>query len=1051
MTARAITPRAITPRVFTIPAGLPFLPTLVQAVRGGRFHGDTGWRADDPLALAATTIFVPTRRAARELRSLFVEMGDGRAAILPTIRPLGEFEEDRVLFESADQATVDLDPPVASLDRLLHLAPLVRRWIERLPGHLAQLYGEDVVVPASSADALWLARDLTELMDEIETESADWSKLGDLVPEGLANWWQVTLAFLSIVSEQWPAMLAELGRSNPAAHRNALIQAEAERLQRTPPAGPVIVAGSTGSIPATAALLSVIARLQNGAVVLPGLDQSLDEVAWSAIGRSDSDPSVYGHPHYQLRKLIARLGVLRGDVEPLDEAPAHRALRLTALSEALRPADTTDAWADRRHAFPLPAMEAAFAGITLLDAPTERDEALAIAIALRQAIEEAGKTAALVTGDRILARRVSAELRRFGITADDSGGTPLNKTPPATLLLQAVRAVFSPGDPIAILSLLKHPLLSLGLERATVRRAAEMIELIALRGGTGRPDIATLATLFEDRFADLGASERQPFWLPRVDAAKLEAARSVLAALEQALSPLIALRDNGRFTTEAAARISVEVLEALGRSADGSLSELYAGDAGAGMADFLRALIGTQAGYEILPWEWPGVLDALIAPEAVKPTIAGDGRIAIWGALEARLQTVDLLVIGGLNEGTWPRRTEPDRFLSRGMKNGLSLEPPERRIGQAAHDFMMALGGERVILSRAARSGDAPAVPSRWMQRLTTFLGDAVTDNCRARGRILLDWAQKLDERQDMPFAPRPNPKPPLASRPKHFSVTEIETLRRDPYAIYARRILRLQPLDDVLRDPSVAERGNLFHDILHGFTAAKIDPDAPDALERLIEIGSAAFDEAALPDDLQVVWWPRFEAMAANIITWEKEQAQKNPTRHSELVAAKTSIGATGVTLGGRADRIDGLPGGMADILDYKTGSSPSKRQAHTLIAPQLALEAALLRRGAFADLGKAEAAELAYIRLKPNGAVEPESILEIKGASASLRSAADLGEEAWARLEALVKHYGDPTSGYLSRALPFRENETGGYYDHLARVLEWSAGTDGGEGVDE
>jgi ATP-dependent helicase/nuclease subunit B len=1042
---------ATRPRVFTIPAGLPFLPTLVDAVRDGRFHGAKGWSAEDPLALAATTIFVPTRRAARELRSLFVEMGEGRAAILPTIRPLGEFEEDRVLFESADAETVDLDPPVASLDRLLHLAPLVRLWVERLPDHLAALYGEDVVVPASSADALWLARDLTELMDEIETESADWSKLGDLVPEGLANWWQVTLAFLSIVSEQWPAMLAELGRSNPAAHRNALILAEAARLKRNPPAGPVIVAGSTGSIPATATLLAAIARLPQGAVVLPGLDQSLDQEAWDAVGRSESDPSVYGHPQYQLRKLVNRLGILRGDAEPVGQAPAHRALRLAALSEALRPADTTDKWAEHRGGYAQGDLQAAFAGVTLLEAATERDEALAIAIALRQAIEEPGQTAALVTGDRTLARRVSAELRRFGITADDSGGTPLYKTPPATLLLQAVRAVFTPGDPIAILSLLKHPLLSLGLERTTVRRAAEMIELVALRGGTGRPDIATLATLFEQRFDELGASERQPFWLPRVDGSKLEADRSVLAALGEALAPLIALRDGGRFTTEAGALICVEALEALGRTADGALSELYAGDAGDGVADFLRALIGTQAGYEIMPGEWPGVLDALIAPESVKPSVAGDGRIAIWGALEARLQTVDVLVVGGLNEGTWPRRAEPDRFLSRGMKNGLSLEPPERRIGQAAHDFMMAIGGERVILSRAARSGDAPAVPSRWMQRLTTFLGQEVADTCRARGRILLDWAHKLDERQDVPFAPRPNPKPPLASRPKHFSVTEIETLRRDPYAIYARKILRLQPLDDVLRDPSVAERGNLFHDILHGFTAAKIDPHAADALDRLIAIGSEAFDEAALPEDMRVVWWPRFEAMAGNIIRWEQERADKNPTRHSELVAGRTRVGSTGVTLGGRADRIDLLPGGMADILDYKTGSTPSKRQAHTLIAPQLALEAALLRRGAFADLDKAEPADLAYIRLKPNGAVEPESILELKGAGASLRSAGDLAEEAWARLEALIRHYNDPSSGYLSRALPYREGDTGGYYDHLARVLEWSAGTDAGEGGEE
>ncbi|HEV7414509.1 MAG TPA: double-strand break repair protein AddB, partial [Tianweitania sediminis] len=670
------------PRVFSIPVGAPFLPTFVDALRAGRFHDPGPWSPDDPLGLANTTIYVPTRRAARALRSLLVEAGGGRAALLPTIRPLGEFEEDRVLFESGDQASVDLDPPLAALDRLLRLAPLVRLWVERLPGHLAQLYGEDVLVPASSADALWLARDLAELMDEIETEGADWNRLEKLVPAELANWWQVSLAFLSIVSKVWPTILTELQRSNPAAHRNALILGEADRLQRDPPAGPVIAAGSTGSIPATARLLKTICRLPTGAVVLPGLDQAMDEATWRDVGADDAEASVFGHPQYQLRRLLQRLEVTRDAVEPIGQPDAARALRAQVLAEALRPAASTDAWSENRAGLDADQLRAAFADVTLIDAPTPRDEALAIAIALRQATRDPDHTAALVTSDRTLARRVAAELRRFGIIADDSGGTPLAKTPPATLLLCAVRAVFSPGDPIAILSLLKHPLLSLQLERTKVRRAAEAIELVALRGGTGRPDVAALSALFDARMAALRTTgSRKPFWFARLDDGKVAEANAVLQALDGALAPLVELRSNSRLPTQAAARLSAEALEALGQGADGSLAELYAGDAGEALASFLRGLIAASAEYEILPGEWPGVLDALLAPETMKPAMAGDGRIAIWGALEARLQDVDTLVIGGLNEGTWPRRADPDRFLSRGMKSGLALQPPERRIG----------------------------------------------------------------------------------------------------------------------------------------------------------------------------------------------------------------------------------------------------------------------------------------------------------------------------------------------------------------------------------
>lgn len=1038
------------PRVFTISAGMPFLPTLVDSIRSGRFHSDDlFWSPDDPMALSDTTIYVPTRRAARALRSLFVDKGGGAAAILPVVRPLGEFEDDLTPFEAGGGAAFDLAPPIGGQDRLLRLAPLVRGWIERLPAHLSQTYGEDVVVPTSSADALWLARDLAALMDEIETEGADWSRLDSLVPDTLANWWQITRVFLSIVSQHWPDVLASLDRSNPAAHRNALILAEAERLERNPPTGPVIVAGSTGSIPATAKLLLAIARLPKGAVILPGLDQAIDDEAWATLGKTDAAPSVYGHPQFQLAKLVARLGVLRRDVEPIGAVDHVHSLRMRALSEAMRPAETTDVWASGRRLLDQADVLAAFEGVSLIDAPTERDEALAIAVALRTAIETPGHTAALVTGDRTLARRVSAELRRFGIRADDSGGLPLAKTPPATLLLQAVRAVFTPGDPVAILSLLKHPLLSLGLERTTVRGAAEMIELVALRGGNGRPDVSSLGALFEERFSELGASHRKPHWLERLTAPRLEAARAVTAALQAALEPLADLRHRKDVTTEEATRLSVTALEGLGRGADGSLAELYAGEAGAALADFLRGLIAAQAGYAIPTAEWCAVLDALIATETVKPTAAGDGRISIWGALEARLQTVDTLVVGGLNEGTWPRRVEPDRFLSRGMKTGLMLDPPERRIGQAAHDFMMALGGERVVLSRSARSGSAPAVQSRWLQRLTTFLGPHTTKALAARGAVYLDWARRLDDRPDVPFAPRPRPSPPLDARPKAFFVTEIETLRRDPYAIYARHVLALTPLEALLRDPGAAERGNLFHEILQRFVAEGVDPHHPDALAALINIGREVFAGFALPEDLHVVWWPRFEAMAAELLEWERDRRLHGLQPRAELSAGRTEVGRTGVTLRGRADRIDLRAGGLADILDYKTGSNPSRVQAHTLISPQLALEAALMMRGAFADLGARRPSDLAYIRLKPDGQVLEDSILEARvDGRTSLKSAPELAEEAWRRLDDLLTHYDNPANGYLSRALPFREGATDGDYDHLARVLEWSAGADEAEG---
>jgi ATP-dependent helicase/nuclease subunit B len=1035
-------------RVFSIQPGAPFLQTLVEALLSGRLA--PGFRfGGDPLALADATIFVPTRRAARALRAEFAAAIGKGAAILPTIRPLGEFDEDEAAFDgetAEDAGTLDLAPPIGAADRLLLLAPLVRAWKRRLPAHVAVLFEkEEVVVPASTADAVWLARDLARLIDEIETEGSDWAKLAGLVEGNLAGWWQVTLDFLTIVTENWPDILKERGRSDPAAHRNAAIRLEAARLKRNPPDGPVIAAGSTGSIPATAELLAVIAGLPNGAVVLPGLDIAMDQATFAALTAPSVRPAVLGHPQYGLVKLARRLGVLPRDVEELGAPEPALQLRGVLFAEAMRPAETTELWTGTRQNFAAPDIENTFADVTLIEAANERDEATAIATALRLAVEEPGKRAALVTGDRALARRVASELKRFGIVADDSGGTPLADAPPATLLRLMLEAAFRPGDPVALLSLLKHPLLTAGLDRALVRPAERTIELVALRGGTGRPDVATFSDLFEQRLIKHTESQRQPFWLARLSVARIDEARALLGRLAAAVAPLAALRQEKEIEFSALVRASVVALEALGRGADGSLATLYAGDAGEKLASLLRELVAATESFPLAPSEWPDVMQALVATETVKPSQGADRNVAIWGALEARLQSVDTLVVGGLNEGIWPRKPQGDRFMSRLMRTGIDLEPPERRIGLAAHDFQMAAGAPKLVLARAARSGDAPASPSRWLQRLLTFLGKDQAETMRRRGAELLSWSRVLDESERLDFAPRPEPKPSLDLRPKHFSVTEIETLRRDPYAIYARRILGLTPVEPLLRDPGAAERGTLFHAILHRFSKTIDDPRDEAAFAALIEAGRACFAEAALPRDVEAVWWPRFEKLAANIVDWERWRADSVRQRFAEERADKTPVAATGVTLSGYADRVDLLAGGMADILDYKTGSSPSKAQAHTLLSPQLALEGALLKRGAFRELGARAPADLAFVRLKANGEVDQESILDYRNQP---RSAADLAEEAWARLEKLLHHYRNPDAGYLSRALPLREGEADGDYDHLARVAEWSAGGDGGEG---
>ncbi len=1035
-----------TPNVFSIPSGAPFLKTLAEALISGTLVA--GFKPEnDPLALASVTIYVPTRRAARALRSVFAELSGSGTAILPTIKPLGEFDEDASFFDETGAEVLDKNPAIGAEERVLHLAKLVRHWAEFLPNYVKNLFGTDpMVVPTTAADALWLARDLAKLIDDIQNidevdgKGDPWDRLKDIVPEELAAWWQITFEFIAIVSQHWPQQLQELGRSDPTAHRNIIMRAEAKRLENAKHIGPVIAAGSTGSVPATAELLNVIARLPQGALVLPGLDRDLNDEAWDALSTQEETPSVFGHPQFGLKKLMMRLGINRADVKDIDVVPADIKQRTAVISAALMPADTTHHWAsllgNQR-------TDNGFANVSEIVAASESQEAIAIAIALRKAIEDKAYPAALVTTDRTLGRRVSAELERFGIKADDSGGTPLDQTPPAALFQLVLEVVFAPADPAKLLALLKHPLTALGGSRTKTRRGAEVLELLGLRGGVTVIELPIIL----DRLKTVNKRDdepHQPAYIKRLTIQETEDAVDIALALSTALAPLVTFAAGTEPVTVAqACKVSVAAFEAIGIDESQGVKLLYAGDSGDALAQHLRNLIAAEVDYEFLPSEWPSIHGAMISGQAVKPRSGANPDVFIWGALEARLQHVETIVLGGLNEKIWPSRPSDDPFLSRGMKGGIGIEPPERRVGLAAHDFQMLTGAKHVILSRAARIDGAPSVASRWLQRLHAVMGDAQTKAMQARAQDYLYWGRQIDLGQNSPREKRPNPTPALHLRPKRFSVTEIETLRRDPYAVHAKRILGLEPLQPLLRQPDAAERGRLFHNIVEEFVRQRIK--APGTKNELEAIGRKLFANEGLPEETHALWWRRFETMVEHFIAFEDERAGWINASHVEQSSIEIEIGESGVTLRGRADRIDKMVLGGADIVDYKTGSTPSIGQAFTLVSPQLALEAALLKRNGF-DV-KTHASDLLYVRLKPDGTVKPESILKSKKNDEGI-DAETLGERAWAKLGAMIAYYASETNGYISRALPFKAGDLEGDYDHLARVMEWSSGgEDGGD----
>jgi ATP-dependent helicase/nuclease subunit B len=1054
------------PRILTIPSGLPFLKTLASSLCDGRLTPLFRHDPADPLSLAKVTIYLPTRRAVRVLRSEFVDLLGGRSAILPVIRPLGETDDDSGYFDEALPATIDLAQPLSNTARLLELARLILAWRNKLPEIVRHIHSESpLVAPASPADAIWLARNLAELIDSIETEDLAWSELGKLDTGDYAAWWQLTAEFLQIASAFWPERLIELGRSSPARHRNAILRAEAGRLSMMKPAGPIIIAGSTGSLPATADLIGAVANLPEGVIVLPGLDLSMPEEHWSLVAPDllpgqRANPASRTHPQYGLSVLLKRLKLSREDVQPIEEAEADLRSRAEVLSRALTPSEATSGWGDWKKDLPQGTVAAAFADVSMIEAANEREEATAIAVALRLALEQPGSDgesrAALITPDRNLARRVMAELSRFGILADDSAGTPLSATPQGTLLQLLLEATLRPGDPVAIVSLLKHPLARFGLERGFLTGAVEALELLALRGGVTEVDIGSLEQLLDHQLWEQALDRHVPVWRKSLPSEAAEMARRLAQKVERAVEPLVSALvrhrgDDDGLTTGISlsqwAERTGRALEGIAVDEHGNLAGLWSGEAGDALASLLGEVIDTDGQMEADGPQWIDIMVALSAGHAVKPGALSHPRLFIFGTLEARLQNVDTLILGSLNEGSWPGQTANNPFVSRMMKTEIGLEPPERRIGQLAHDFEMANGTRHLIYSRALRQGSTPTVASRWLQRLLAIGGEDFEEQLRKRGARFVHWANQIDLGDNQAPAQRPSPKPPRELQPKSFSFSEVGRLRRDPYAIYARRVLRLDPVDPFNRDPGAAERGTLYHKIIDRFVREDHTAGTPEAAAAMEIILTELFDMEQLPPHIDAVWRPRFREVARAFLKWEAGRQSDVQKRLTE-VRGGVELDGIDIRLTGVADRIDIKGPNSADIIDYKTGYNPSPTQARALLDPQLALEAAALQAGAFRDAGSLVPNDLLYVRLRPGSRFLVDKVNNEEANSDKAKSAMQLAEESIDQLVKFVTLLQSGEKGFTSRLIPAQQFDFGGDYDHLARVAEWATADPEGGG---
>jgi ATP-dependent helicase/nuclease subunit B len=1035
----------MTARIYTIPPGEPFLPALARAILNGDLPSAGGIKPD-ALNLPDITLLLPTRRAARAAQEAFLDTSGARAMLMPRIRPISEGEDDLTLLTSLaapaslGAAALDLPPSMPPMERTLVLMQLILKWREAVARDAA---AEDTQASNTPAQAAGLAAELASLMDEIERENVAFEKITTLVPDTYSEHWQKTVEFLKIV-----ATFKSLGFSSDVENRNALILAEAHRFETNPPNAPVIIAGVTGSIPATVALMRAVAKLPQGAIVLPALDLTIDDDSWNAIAPAGT-PTLPGHPEHPqfgLKKLLDQLGIKRSDVKLLPGvAPSPRqSARAAFVSEAMRPSATTEKWHHYTSAAQPAALKEALSGMSLIVAPSAQDEAEAVALILREAVETPGRTAALVSPDRLLARRVAIRLEAWGIRVDDSAGRPFAKTVPGTFLQLVIAAVVSDFAPADVMALLKHPLCRLGLKAFDVRRYGRALEIAAFRApylGQGLDGVAAALAKFE---SDKRDKKRRHMAAERLWDEDLQGAANIVERLQKAYAPLCALYD--ATTTSPLRNFTAAhsaVAESLAALPDDDpetvtgISALWQNEAGEAANTFFTAMLDEALpDIALRPGDYADLYASLLARENVRERTPVHPRVSIWGPFEARLQQPDVIILGSLNEGTWPEAAETGAWLNRPMRHELGLPSPEEDTGRAAHDFISLLGAERVYLTRAQKIKGVPTVPSRWLMRIHALLeGAHVTDPLKSP-EPWLAWARARDAVDDNKriIIPAPAPKPPLALRPRRMSVTRVEDWITNPYSVFARQILRLEPLPPLGMAPDQSLRGALVHDVLSKFATQHATQLPADTLDAITAIARDLLSDLTGHPRVAAFWMPRLERFLSWFAATEPGR-REGVTRVVSEISGSLIIDAPGgpFTLTARADRIDDSANGLV-ITDYKTGVIPSETAVQKGYAPQLPLEAAIaLGEIGFPELSGRSVAMLKYIRASGGEPAGEEKRIKADDVAA-------LAAEARAGLAALVALYDDEATAYRAVRRPgFRYDYDD--YAHLARVAEWSA----------
>ncbi len=983
--------------LFTIQAGHGFAKQLVSGIFARVEHAE---------ALARWRIYLPSSRACQTVQAAFLDHMNGRPVILPKLVPLGEGDDtvEEIFNEQIAGNAEILPAEISQSQRQFMLA--------RLIGAM-RIGGQNI----SQKQALILADDLSRLMDQMRQAKVTADQIKRIIPDKFSSHWQDIVRFLDIIMTLWPELVTTLDRLDPVDRKLKIIDQLVDSWHRHPPNTPIMVAGSTGSLPSTVQIMKAVLALPAGMVVLPGVAPQTDDADYEAIYDD------FGHPQHQ---LFTTLEALQIAVEQVSEFCPNSASdeqwltqRRRLWHEVFRPYSQTHLWR-RMDKSQTSLSEQAVEGLSLIACRDRNHEADMIAGLMRNRLEHQEQTALLVTPDRKLARAVRAALLRWGLDVEDSAGEPLSQTQTGSYLGLVAQWACGGGDAHQLLALAKHRLASGGLETSKFNSQIRQIEKTILRrtlpvSGTDAiasslqrlDDGGTLASFYQRHIITPLAPLASLMTLPATSLSQLADAHGKAAEL-------LAQTD-----------IQDQAIISLWGEADGKIASQLLSE---------MALYGDNI--RMKPSEYADYFLQLAAHMPVRKKWRSHPRLAILGTVEARMQSADLVILGGLNEGIWPPLAEHSPWINQDIRTQLGLPDRRWRVGLSAHDFFMLAHSQEVVITRSETADEGTAIASRWWQRLEAVL-KATKLHRRLYPELPADIQAGFDRLVPEDTTPHemPAPCPDLALRPRQLWATDMDVLISDPYAIYAKYILGLRQLDEVDRPADAALRGTLFHDCLAEFLTSYDRGTLPaNALERLDKIADKHF--APYADNVRIMrfWRANFHQIARWFIEQETEKRHRLSHSLTEVKGAIDIAAPQGTfTIRAKADRLDFTTDNLCHVIDYKTGTPPSKSQVTAGRATQLMIEAFIARAGGFDGQKATDKVEIDRLEY-----------WQLSGKLAGAGDVRDVTPDEFDpdiymnSLSTLISWFDTPEACYPSE--PDSENRPKySDYRHLARVREW------------